>query len=324
MNKLTSRCSFTQMTLDRASNKRKSDEWISAQLAQENCQIIPVWNTSFIFVESHLVLLQGEAKLKVLSSDVTSKINIQEKEQHLIFLGLNDAVPIFAIDISSVEEGDLANLFGDSAEPIHLRAALGLINHEQASILGFANNLLYWNKSNRFCGVCGTATQTNNGGHSIVCTNKECNKEIFPRTDPVVIMLIEYKPESGPAQCLLAEHYRSADKCVSTLAGFIDPAETLEQAVIREVKEEVGVNVFDVEYAKSQPWPFPSSLMLGFYAKANDPAIQLDDDEIRDAQWFTADEVRSFSNWGDEDENYKLPRKESIARYLIDTWLEAN
>ncbi len=320
MNNPAANCSFTQMTLDRVSNKRKDDEWLLAQLAQENCQIIPVWHNSFFFVENDLFILQGECKYKVLTSELTSKV----KTHQLVFLGINDSTPIFAIDISSIEETDLSNVFSNNLDLVNLRATLALTSHEQASILGFANNLLHWNKSNRFCGFCGTATQANNGGHSISCTNSECKKEIFPRTDPVVIMLVEYKPENGPVQCLLAEHDRSPEKCASTLAGFVDPAETLEQGVIREVKEEVGLNVYDVEYVKSQPWPFPSSLMLGFYAKTNDPTIKIDDDEIRDAKWFTADEVRAFSNWGDEDEHYKIPRKGSIARYLIDTWLEAN
>ncbi len=158
-------------------------------------------------------------------------------------------------------------------------------------------------------------------GHSRKCTNEVCSKETFPRTDPVVIMLVEYQPENGPAQCLLAQHHHSKYQVVSTLAGFVDPGETLEEAVIREVKEEAGVDVESVTYLASQPWPFPGSLMTGFFAKAINNTINIDDDELVDAQWYTAAQVRQFDNWGDDGDNIQIPRKESIARYLIERWL---
>lgn len=320
MNKTLPNFSFTQMSLDRASTQRKSDEWLLAQLMKDDCKIIPYWKESFLFCKTSLYTLQGEEKYKVL----TSKFSVKATEYQLVFLGLNGLSPIFTIDISCLEEGNINGVFNKSVELVGLRSALTVVEQDQASLLGYASSLLHWNKSNHFCGHCGTATQVNCGGHAIICTDNECNKEVFPRTDPVVIMLVEYKPANGPAQCLLGEHQRSKEKCFSTLAGFVDPTETLEQAVMREIKEEAGVNVSEVEYITSQPWPFPSSLMLGFYAKTTDPIIDIDDEELRDAKWFTADEIRKFDNWGDEGDNYKLPRKESIARYLIDAWLKVN
>lgn len=320
MNRSSPEFSFTQMSLDRASTQRKSDKWLLSQLSKDDCQIIPAWKGSFLFNNDTLLTLHGEDKYKV----ITSQLTVKTQEYQLVFLGLNDTSPLFSIDISCLEEDKINGLFNKDVEWLSLRLALSIVEKYQSSLLGYATSLLHWNKSNRFCGYCGATTQVNSGGHAIICTNSECNKEVFPRTDPVVIMLVEYKPDNGPAQCLLGEHQRSDEKCFSTLAGFVDPTETLEQAVIREVKEEAGVDVSDVEYITSQPWPFPSSLMLGFYAKADNPVIEIDDDELRSAKWFTADEIRKFDNWGEEGDNYKLPRKESIARYLIDAWLRVN
>jgi len=320
MNRSSPEFSFTQMSLERASTQRKSDKWLLSQLSKDDCQIIPAWKGRFFIKNGTLQTLYGESKCKVL----TSQLTVKAKEYQLVFLGLNDTSPLFSIDISCLEEEQANELFDDSIEWVDLRVALSLLEKEQSSLLGYATSLLHWNKSNRFCGYCGATTQVNSGGHAITCTNNECNKEVFPRTDPVVIMLVEYKPANAPVQCLLGEHQRSNEKCFSTLAGFVDPTETLEQAVIREVKEEAGVDVSNVEYITSQPWPFPSSLMLGFYAKADSPVIEIDEDELRSAKWFTADEIRKFDNWGEEGDNYKLPRKESIARYLIDAWLKVN
>jgi len=318
MNKNDLGVSFTQMPLNRVSGERKNDEWLLSQLSNESCQIIPVWRSEFLFKQDQLISLQGNNKHKVLTKTFKSK----NEGYGFVFLGLNVTTPIFAVDLSCLEDKELMELFSNDYEMLSLRASLSILAQDQASILGYANSLLHWNKSNRFCGYCGAPTQAQSGGHSIVCINENCKKEVFPRTDPVVIMLVEYQPEHGPAQCLLAEHTRSNSQCFSTLAGFVDPAETLEQAVIREVNEEVGVSVFDVEYAHSQPWPFPCSLMIGFYAKAHNKTICIDDEEINDAKWFTADEIRLFDNWGDEGDNFKLPRKQSIARLLIDSWLE--
>jgi NAD+ diphosphatase len=328
MNKVdkTDDFSFCDMPLERQSSLRKNETWLLTQLSNNACEVIPVWKGQFLFSQVGLVVLNPNDPLILENDALRNLLTIS----HLTFLGeLSDGTlasntkPVFSLDLSSL---DLTTLFNETQnfELVDLRSSLALVTSQQSAILGYANNLGYWHRSHKFCGFCGTKTKKLHGGHTIRCNNESCSKDVFPRTDPVVIMLIEYKPEDGPAMCLLAEHHRTPEKVVSTLAGFVDPAETLEQAVIREVKEEAGVNVSNVKYITSQPWPFPSSLMLGFYGQADDPTISIDDEEIRDAKWFTADEVRSFDNWGDEGDNYKLPRKESISRYLIDRWLDNN
>jgi len=170
---------------------------------------------------------------------------------------------------------------------------------------------MFWHARHQFCGSCGAPTQMRDAGHMRTCLNHKCNLEHFPRTDPAVIMLVHQGDK-----CLLATHGRLKKGTYSTLAGFVEPGETLEHAVRREVLEEAGIKVGEVRYAGSQPWPFPTALMMGFYAKAESTEISLDDDELLDAQWFTRDDLRNFSS-----KERSLSSKDSIARCLIEGWL---
>jgi NAD+ diphosphatase len=137
-------------------------------------------------------------------------------------------------------------------------------------------------------------------------------------------MLVTYTPaENAPALCLLGKSPNWPDGVFSTLAGFVEPGETLEMAVRREVKEETSIITQDVRYVASQPWPFPRSIMLGFEAIATSTEISCDPDELEDAQWFTREQIKTFGSWGDQTDGYKLPRRDSIARHLIERWLKA-
>lgn len=154
---------------------------------------------------------------------------------------------------------------------------------------------------------------------------KACSNEIFPRIDPAVIMLVEQNnPVDGIPRCLLGRHDKLPKRMYSTLAGFVDPVENLEQAVIREVYEEAGLRVINPTYVASQPWPFPASMMFGFRARTDDREIVIDNNELEHAAWFSADEVRSFGEFDGPKTEIALPPKDSIARGLIDTWLAEN
>ena len=188
--------------------------------------------------------------------------------------------------------------------------------------MAYARGILHWHQHHRYCGQCGHPTENQHGGHMRLCLNPDCGRETFPRTDPAVIMLVEHTPSNGePPKCLLGRHSAWPPGSYSTLAGFVEPVESLEEAVAREVFEEAGIRVANVRYQASQPWPFPSSLMLGFRAQAETTAIKLDPDELADARWFTAEEIRSFGEWGDDSASLRLPRKDSIARFLVESWL---
>jgi NAD+ diphosphatase len=171
--------------------------------------------------------------------------------------------------------------------------------------------MIHWHRRQRFCGVCGSETLSQSAGHVRACVSASCGATHFPRTDPATIMLV-----TDGDRCLLGRQPRWPQGMYSTLAGFVEPGESLEDAVIREVKEEAGIIATNVTYNSSQPWPFPSSLMVGFFAEAVTREITVDPDELEDAQWFTSGELRRFA-----DQGKSLPRPDSIARRLVETWL---
>jgi NAD+ diphosphatase len=155
------------------------------------------------------------------------------------------------------------------------------------------------------------------------CRNDECGRNIFPRIDPAVIMLVEQQnPDDGIPRCLLGRHHKLPQRIYSTLAGYVETGENLEEAVAREIREEAGISVSRVSYLGSQPWPFPSAMMVGFLASSPDREIVIAEDELEDARWFSAEEVRGFGEFDDAGSTRALPRKDSIARLLIQTWLD--
>jgi NAD+ diphosphatase len=170
---------------------------------------------------------------------------------------------------------------------------------------------MHWHSRHGFCGVCGSPTLSASAGHVRKCTNPGCGSSHFPRTDPAVIMLAH-----DGERALLGRQKVWAKGMYSTLAGFVEPGESLEEAVRREVMEETGVAVGEVVYHSSQPWPFPASLMIGFHAEARSGTIDLVDGELEDAGWFTRAELRRFA-----DQGKSLPRQDSIARQLVEDWL---
>ena len=188
--------------------------------------------------------------------------------------------------------------------------------------MAYARAMLQWHRRHRYCGVCGSPNETQRAGHLRRCTSLECRTESFPRTDPVVIMLVT-RPATAdqPSRCLLGRHSRLPTGAYSLLAGFVEPGESLEDAVAREVWEETGVRVSDVRYAASQPWPFPCSMMIGFRAAGESDDIALDTDELEDARWFTAKQVSEFGEWEDDTAPFRRPRRDSIARFLLDEWV---
>ncbi len=238
----------------------------------------------------------------------------------VVFLGLDKGTPLFAADISAHEEAKFKNILGEN-EFIDLRQAGWLLSAQEAALLAYARGLLYWSRHSGYCSTCGSPTKTQHGGHLKQCSNVQCARVTFPRTDPAVIMLVEHWPVSGPSLCLLARNARFPNRMMSTLAGFVDPSESLEETVVREVFEESGIQVSNVVYQASQPWPFPSSIMLGFRALAITTDIRIDGIEIEEAGWFSAEELGGFGEWGEAGDGFCLPRKDSIARYLVESWI---
>lgn len=195
--------------------------------------------------------------------------------------------------------------------PVSIRVLAPLLGADELSLAIHAVGLARWLKSHRFCPRCGTALETAQAGHLRSCPN--CGAEHYPRTDPAVIMLVT----DGDDRALLARNPHWPEGRFSTLAGFVEPGEALEDAVRREVAEEVGLVVEEATYLGSQPWPFPQSLMLGFRARATSTDITVDRDEIAEAQWFTRDELLEAAK---EDRIVLPPPGVSISRWLVEDW----
>ena len=298
--------SYTDTGLDRAALLRRKDAWTAKRLRDPDTRILPVWRNRNLIRPGDTpkaASLKGKTAQKFLriASDVA-------------LLGVNGKVVYFAADASDCEPEELKSV-SRRAEFIDLRQVGPVMEPREAAILAYARAMMYWHRNHRYCGVCGSPTENQQGGHVRVCTGADCERPHFPRTDPAVIMLVTRSGKGGEA-CLLARQAAWPEGMYSTLAGFVEPGERLEEAVVREVLEESGVSVADVEYRNSQPWPFPASLMVGFRARATSWRIKFDKEELEDARWFTRDEIGNFEKLG-----FRLPRSDSIARWLVDTWL---
>ena len=310
--------SYTGMSLDRAGVSRNDAKWSEQQLQREDTLFIPVWRYQ------HLVK-RGEQTVapELVTLDITSVRSLNIDLAEAVFLGLDKQErAVFAIELSSHEESVLCAL-KSGAYLSDLRRIGPLMDKDQAAIMAFSRAMVYWHNHHRFCGKCGSEAEIRHSGHMRHCLNEACGKETYPRTDPAVITLVENNPKPGESpKCLLGHSHRLPAGVYSTLAGFVEPGETLEETVIREVEEESGVVVESVKYQASQPWPFPGSIMVAFRAKAKTIDITIDEEEMEDVRWFSIEEVRQFGEWEDENAEFRLPRRDSVARFLVDSWLE--
>lgn len=306
---------YSATPLDRLDQLRKDDALVETLWNQPNTRVVPLWQCNIP------VTTDPEGNPHAVSVD-SSSIKLGDLPRTL--LGKAGDVPWFAVDFTATTntalDGSIPGL-PESTEFVDLRVAGPRLGADEAAILAYARALSFWQQNSGYCSVCGHTCQLGNAGHVRRCQNNECKRESFPRTDPAVIMLVE--DNTGPVdKCLLGRSAAWPEGVFSTLAGFVEPGESLEAAVAREVKEESDIDVIDVRYLASQPWPFPRSIMLGFRATATSTQLTIDPAELADAQWFTREQIRGFGVWGEESDNYKLPRPDSIARFLVDTWLD--
>ncbi len=232
-----------------------------------------------------------------------------------MLLGLADGVAHFALDVSECDDALGALGRDDACRFEDCRAAATAMGNDDMGIVAQARSQLAWHKSHRFCSTCGSPSTMRRGGHVRVCDR--CGAEHFPRTDPVAIMLI-----TRDERCLLGQPKGPLVRTgmYSALAGFIEQGESIEEAVRREVMEEAGIRVGAVRYHSSQPWPFPSSLMIGCHGEASSEEIRIDAGEMHDVQWFSRNDARAAL--ARESSVVKVPGPMAIAHHLIRAWAE--
>ena len=287
---------FAGAFVDRSGHRRKDPEWLKAAADSPETRFIPVWGDKCLAAgEPFRIVLLGRA-------EVADFLPTED----LIFLGMYQGQPVFAVGIDDAIDAP----FTDAGDFHDLRYLGNVLPVDEANLVAHARALVLWHGLQKHCGVCGSLSRAESGGNTRICSSSDCGVQMFPRVDPAIIVLA-----SNGEQCLLGRQPAWPEGRYSTIAGFVEPGESLEDAVRREVAEETNIEVGDVHYHSSQPWPFPSSLMLGFSAVANSADILLNDGELEDAQWFTRKELRSGFP--------KLPYRLSIARRLVDNWLQS-
>jgi NAD+ diphosphatase len=296
---------FAGNPLNRASEKRLEANWIESRLHDPSSLIFPMWR-----LEPFLLGPENSApplELGLLKPGLTEVLAADGAP--CIFLGLDGDRAVFAVDISAADnptkEGPLAGLgfFRDA------RAAGQMVSIKEAAIIAQAKALIDWHQRHGFCPKCGAPTRLMDAGYRRLCD--KCNSEHFPRVDPVVIMLAT----DGDA-CLIGRGKLFPQGMFSALAGFIEPGETIEEAVRRELMEEASVKVGEVSYWATQPWPFPSSLMIGCFAKAASRDVKVDQSELAELRWIERSVARELIE-GKRVDGIMVPPPIAIAHHLI-------
>jgi NAD+ diphosphatase len=289
---------FAGPYLDRAAHLRQDPEWFTAALADERSRALPVWN-------SRNLVAEGDPPRAVYLE--LSRIPPERRnDTDLILLGRCDGTNFFTFEIESIEPPPSPP--GSNYEDLrHIASVLPI---DEAGLLGYARAIISWRRRHRFCGLCGARTVSAKSGHVLVCSDPSCRNEQFPRIDPAIIVLV-----SEGERALLGRQASWPIGRYSTIAGFVEPGESLEDAVAREVLEETGIDVDRIEYHSSQPWPFPASLMLGFTAHALTTEVRRHDQELEDARWFTRADIAS--------NGALLPPRQSISFRLIEHWFNS-
>ena len=310
---------------ERAGLRRREPDWIRERVLDPASVFIPVWRTQNLVIEiaeseprAASITVEGLAAVFGALDDIDERLARGE----FVFLGVIDERAHFALDVSSVETPlemlrspalAAAGIAEAAVRFADLRQLGARLERHEGALLAFSRAMLFWHSRHRFCGLCGNQTRSEEAGHMRRCTDPACHTMHFPRTDPAVIMLVT----DGDRALLGRNKNFPVPGMYSTLAGFVEPGESLEDAVAREVREETAIEVAAVHYHSSQPWPFPANIMLGFYAEAETTDIAVDYNELADARWFERDWLASHA----DDDEFRLPRLDSIARRLIGDWL---
>ena len=311
---------FQGFPLDRVAERRDDAAFLTSLSARGDAQVLLIGRDMPILKrdETHTILFP-HAELAALGG---------AKYEALLGLDVRGA-PVFAARLpdEAIEQRDdqsdgfldrrlLALPGRDDLELIDLRslATQGLVAPEALALLGTAKAVLDWHARHGFCSHCGQPTRVTAAGWRRECD--ACKMQHFPRTDPVVIMLA-----IDGERCLLGRQKRFPKGMYSALAGFVEPGETIEEAVRREIREESGVETGRIKYVASQPWPFPSSLMIGCFALAHQITVRIDEQELEDARWFDREEVRSMFEKRHPDA-LLAPNRMAIAHHLVKYWLD--
>lgn len=292
---------FTSVRLDRLAEHRDDADWVAGILQSEDTRLVPLWRNR--------CLLTGTGGEQLAVYLKPEELGAAGAAQATTLLGSDGKRYFFAVSIDDAQRERVLAAY-PAARFQDLRLASIDMDAKHAGVLAYAKALHYWQYRHAFCGVCGSPNKLESAGHKLVCVDPECGRQSFPRIDPAIIVLVTH----GDA-CMLGHNATWPPRRFSTLAGFVEPGESLEDAVVREVYEESGVRLSGIQYVSSQPWPFPASAMCGFLAEAATRSCKASD-EMAELRWFTPDELDAAIA-ADE---VRVPPPVSIAFRLIAGW----
>lgn len=283
---------FSAGRIDRESHRRSSEDFEALQ-SDPAARFLVFHDSRCLIEDGAAVLLERETA------------GIERPSREVIYLGRREGTPLFAVSLPTLPpDGPLDERRFESS-----RALLGGVNDADAALLAYAKGMIEWQQRHLHCGRCGAPNRPGQGGFVMSCSNTDCGERCFPRVDPVVIVLA-----TEGERCLLGRQATWPERRFSTIAGFAEPGEALDEAVRREVREETAVELGEVRYLGSQPWPFPTGLMIGFHAEAESTRIERIDGELAEAGWFTREELAGGA--------VVLPPAESIAFRLVEAWFD--
>jgi NAD+ diphosphatase len=298
---LSRRNVFASVRLDRLAEYRDDEAWVARALNSGKGRFVPLWRNRNLLADTD----EGQVAVYLEPGELEQPDSIQPPT----LLGTDGKRYFFAVSINDHQQQQVLRLHPE-AQFVDLRLASVNMDAKHAAVLAYAKALHYWQYRHVFCGICGNVNRIESSGHKLVCSNEECGRQSFPRIDPAIIVLVT----QGDA-CLLGHNANWPPRRFSTLAGFVEPGESLEDAVVREVFEESQVRLKSIRYVSSQPWPFPASAMCGFYAEADTRECG-SSDEMEEVRWFTAKDME-IAVTRDE---IRLPPPVSIAYQLIANW----
>ena len=303
---LTALNTFAGNPLDRAGDRRSDPDWLAEQGARDDALALVLW-------EGRPLLEAGDEPRLAWLALAHARAVVPDRE---LFLGLWKGAPVFAVEVEGSVDPTSGPLLGLGA--FHeMREAAGLLSGPDAAMAGAAKSLFDWRRRHGFCAACGTESETASGGWKRICP--ACGTEHFPRVDPVTIMLPVYRGGAEPI-CLLGRQATWPEGRMSALAGFLEPGETVEEACAREIEEEAGLTVTAVRYHSSQPWPFPSQLMIGLIAEVDSDDARPDQTELEAVAWLTRSEAADVL--AGRHPAIKAPPPIAIARALLQAWVD--
>ena len=302
---------FAGNPINRMGNERRNEDWLQQQMDDPESCFLPLWQLRGLMIPGEELRL-GWCRRQ----DVQPFI---DQGATVLLLGELHGRMHFAVDVSAAGQKKADAPFRDFGKWIDVRSAAASCSGADAAILAQSRSMLDWHARHGFCSVCGQPSSMSEAGYCRKCSDEACGAMHFPRTDPVTIMLV-----LDGERCLLGRQKIFAPNSYSALAGFMEPGETIEETVRREVFEEVGIRAGAVRYIFSQPWPFPSSSMIGCFATAESTEINVDTNELEEARWFSRDEVADMVNSWQDQTKLRMPAPLAIAHQLAQAWLRGD